>query len=209
MFDDSLLKEPNIIAEIENPPSLVNVDGEGKILFNDKFTTEHRVRCYIYDLLLKAQESLPAGYRFVVYEALRPRSKQIELWNDVVEKMKKEYPHLSPDSEEFIAKCDVYAANPYRQGSGHQSGAAVDITLCNNEGVEYDMGSFVRDFSSNARSDNTNLSAEALKNRQILDKALTGVGLVNYPPEWWHYSFGDRLWARLTKSDLAIFASIE
>jgi D-alanyl-D-alanine dipeptidase len=25
--------------------------------------------------------------------------------------------------------------------------------------------------------------------------ALTGAGLVNYPTEWWHWSFGDRYWA--------------
>ena len=27
---------------------------------------------------------------------------------------------------------------------------------------------------------------------------LGGAGLVNYPTEWWHWSFGDRYWALQT-----------
>ena len=207
MFDDSILKEPDHIFDIQNP--LVEIKEQDGFFFNDKFTQERRIRAYTYDLLKKAQSRLPDGYYFMIYEALRPKSKQIELWNGVVERIKKENPLLDPNSEEFIAKCDVYAANPYRQGSGHQSGAAVDITLCDKDGKEYDMGSFVRDFSACASSENTALSEAALKNRHLLDSVLTSVGFVNYPPEWWHCSFGDRLWARLTKTNLAIFASID
>jgi hypothetical protein len=28
--------------------------------------------------------------------------------------------------------------------------------------------------------------------------ALLGAGFVNYPPEWWHWSFGDKYWAYMT-----------
>ena len=209
MFDDSILKEANLIFEIEKTVHLIKINEADGFFFNNRFTEERRIRSYVYELLKKAQKNLPNNYYFMIYEALRPKEKQIQLWNDVVEKMKKQHPTLDINSEEFIAKCDVYAANPYRQGSGHQSGAAVDITLCNRDGIEYNMGSFVRDFSNNASSENENLSEEAKKNRAILDKALTSVGFINYPPEWWHYSFGDRLWARLTKSELAIFSNIE
>ena len=209
MFNDSILKEPNLISEIENTIQLTEISEKDGFFFNQKFTTERRVRTYIYSLLQKAQKNLPENYFFMIYEALRPRKKQIELWNSVVERMKNSHPNLDPNSEEFIMMCDVYAANPYRQGSGHQSGAAIDVTLCNASGIEYEMGSFVRDFSKNASAENTDLSKEAIKNRKILDDALTSVGFVNYPPEWWHYSFGDRLWARLTKSEIAIFGSIE
>jgi D-alanyl-D-alanine dipeptidase len=27
---------------------------------------------------------------------------------------------------------------------------------------------------------------------------LTAVGMVNYPTEWWHWSYGDRYWALRT-----------
>ncbi len=44
------------------------------------------------------------------------------------------------------------------------------------------------------------ISEEARANRQLLGTVLTAAGLVNYPTEWWHWSFGDRYWALLTES---------
>ena len=115
---------------------------------------------------------------------------------------------MNEQSEEFIALCDVFCANPYRQGSGHQSGAAVDVTLCDKTGVEYDMGGVVRGFDESADFDYPVLP-EQRKNRLILREALTKAGFVNYPSEWWHYSFGDRLWARLTGSEIAVFGKLD
>lgn len=95
-------------------------------------------------------------------------------------------------------------------GQRHQSGAAVDISLVDQcPAVEYDMGGEVRGFGENADFDYPGISAEARKNRNILRAALEKVGMVNYPAEWWHYSFGDRLWARLTGSKLAVFAKLD
>ena len=31
--------------------------------------------------------------------------------------------------------------------------------------------------------------------QSVLAKALHTAGLVNYPTEWWHWSYGDRYWA--------------
>ncbi|WP_413254142.1 hypothetical protein OG754_38745 [Streptomyces decoyicus] len=31
-----------------------------------------------------------------------------------------------------------------------------------------------------------------------MGEALSSVGMVNYPTEWWHWSFGDRYWALCT-----------
>ena len=47
-----------------------------------------------------------------------------------------------------------------------------------------------------------------MTNEELVRAALEKVGMVNYPAEWWHYSFGDRLWARLTGSKLAVFAKL-
>ena len=121
--------------------------------------------------------------------------------------------HKNPDmdinSEEFIILCDKFVANPYRQGSGHQSGAAIDVSLIDDEGNEYDMGGKVRGFENTAEFDCGDISAEAKKNRAILNNALSKVGFINYPSEWWHYSFGDRLWAKLTGSKIAIFGKLD
>ncbi len=209
MFSDANLPEPLVISEIENPVSLTEINEADGIFFNPKFTQIKLIRTYIYNLIKNAQKHLPQGYHFVVYEAYRPMEAQIKLWDGVVCEQKKKHPELGVNSEEFIALCDVFAANPYRQGSGHQSGASVDISLVDDAGKEYDMGGMVRGFDETADFDCPNISPEGRKNREILRDALSKSGLVNYPSEWWHYSFGDRLWARLTGSKLAIFGKLE
>ncbi len=209
MFSDANLPEPLVISEIENPVSLTEINEADGIFFNPKFTQIKLIRTYIYNLLKNAQKHLPQGYHFVVYEAYRPMESQIKLWDGVVSEQKKKHPEMDVNSEEFIALCDIFAANPYRQGSGHQSGASVDISLIDDAGREYDMGGMVRGFDETADFDCPNISPEGRKNREILRDALSKSGLVNYPSEWWHYSFGDRLWARLTGSKLAIFGKLE
>ncbi len=32
-------------------------------------------------------------------------------------------------------------------------------------------------------------------------------GFVNYPTEWWHWSYGDRYWALLTGSPHAVYGA--
>ncbi|MFD8455676.1 M15 family metallopeptidase domain-containing protein [Streptomyces antimycoticus] len=39
--------------------------------------------------------------------------------------------------------------------------------------------------------------------RDILGTALTAAGLVNYPTEWWHWSYGARYWALQTGAAVA------
>ena len=209
MFSDANLPEPLVIREIENPVNLVEIGEKDNIGFNPRYTSVRLLRGYVYELIKKAREHLPPNYNFIIYEGYRPLRSQRELWEKVVAQKSAEYPHLDVNSEEFIALCDVFAANPYRQGSGHQSGAAVDISLVDDAGREYDMGGEVRGFGENADFDYPGISAEARKNRNILRAALEKVGMVNYPAEWWHYSFGDRLWARLTGSKLAVFAKLD
>jgi hypothetical protein len=38
---------------------------------------------------------------------------------------------------------------------------------------------------------------------------LAAAGLVNYPTEWWHWSFGDRYWAMATGSEAALYGPKE
>ena len=89
MFSDANLPEPLLISEIENPVRLVEIRQEDGIFFNSLFTNIRLVRAYIYDLLKKAAGNLPQGYHFVVYEAYRPMSAQIKLWDSVVAEQKR------------------------------------------------------------------------------------------------------------------------
>jgi D-alanyl-D-alanine dipeptidase len=39
-----------------------------------------------------------------------------------------------------------------------------------------------------------------------LAAALSAAGFVNYPTEWWHWSYGDRYWAMVTGEPAALYA---
>jgi zinc D-Ala-D-Ala dipeptidase len=41
---------------------------------------------------------------------------------------------------------------------------------------------------------------EALHNRRILYWTMTEVGFANNPNEWWHFSWGDQMWAKIVGS---------
>jgi D-alanyl-D-alanine dipeptidase len=49
------------------------------------------------------------------------------------------------------------------------------------------------------------LPAEARHNREVMAAALSEAGFVNYPTEWWHWSYGDRYWALATGAPSALF----
>ena len=41
-----------------------------------------------------------------------------------------------------------------------------------------------------------------------MSHALVNVGFVNYPTEYWHWSYGDKYWAFIKKQPFAIYDSI-
>ena len=94
----------------------------------------------------------------------------------------------------------------------HVAGAAVDLTLVDSWGDELWMGTVVDatpEQSAGACFFNAEVDAEARRNRTILADALSGAGLVNYPTEWWHWSYGDRYWALLSGADNAVYGPVE
>jgi zinc D-Ala-D-Ala dipeptidase len=43
------------------------------------------------------------------------------------------------------------------------------------------------------------------QNRRFLYKVMTDAGFENYPDEWWHFSFGDNMWAKLSGNQSAFY----
>ncbi|WP_434453215.1 M15 family metallopeptidase [Lentzea sp. E54] len=93
-----------------------------------------------------------------------------------------------------------------RTRSPHVTGAAVDLSLCTMDEVELDLGTAVGDTATErCHTEDPAIGADARRNREILAAALRAAGLVNYPAEWWHWSYGDRYWAYVTGSQSACY----
>ena len=95
----------------------------------------------------------------------------------------------------------------------HSTGAAIDVYLVDDHGKPLDMGIHPKDWmkDKDGRLSLTNskiISDEATSNRQIMSHVLSKVGFVNYPTEYWHWSYGDKYWAFVKQQPFAIYGSI-
>lgn len=123
------------------------------------------------------------GLGLKVYDCYRPLSVQKRLWEIV------------PDER--------YVANP-ANGSRHNRGAAVDLTLIDHNGKELPMPTEFDDFTERASRTYTNLSAQVLENRQLLENAMVRAGFIPLSTEWWH--FDGKGWQNFSIRDVAFGA---
>lgn len=82
----------------------------------------------------------------------------------------------------------------------HSTGAAVDVTLLDSLGQVVDMGSPIDEVSPRSHPnhywDNPDSIAQTWhQHRQLLNSVMHQAGFRRHPNEWWHFSFGDQLWA--------------
>ncbi|GLQ05213.1 D-alanyl-D-alanine dipeptidase [Sneathiella chinensis] len=106
------------------------------------------------------------GYRLRLFDGFRPTEAVQKLWDHTP----------NPD----------YLAPP-SSGSPHARGAAIDLTLLDEQGQELDMGTGFDDMTVLSHHGVTDISAEAQKNRAILLGIMTAAGWDFYRNEWWHY----------------------
>ena len=158
--------------------------------------------------LHRAQATLPPGVHLKVVEGFRPASAQREIIAMYEKSLMAEHPGIDQQSltmlsSRFVSPLDV---------APHVAGAAVDLTLVDDAGREYAMGTAIDatpEDSRNACYFDAPVSAESRASRRILARALSRVGLVNYPTEWWHWSFGDRYWALMTGASHAFYGPLD
>ena len=87
------------------------------------------------------------------------------------------------------------------------------MTLVDRLGRDLDMGTRVNaspeESDGACYTDADGLNTRARTNRDTLKAALTAAGLINYPTEWWHWSYGDRYWALQTQQSAARYGPVE
>jgi D-alanyl-D-alanine dipeptidase len=149
----------------------------GKILYKNK---EIYLRYAVACSLKKVNDYLKEeyGYRLVVFDGYRPLSVQKIMWE------------IFPNSD--------YVANPAK-GSKHNRGASVDVSIVDKNGQPLDMGTEYDAFRKEAGAYYKNLPKNALKNRKILQEAMTKFGFKVMTSEWWHFDYKD--WKRFNIID--------
>ena len=109
-----------------------------------------------------------AGYGIKIFDAYRPYAVTVHFWE--------------------LIHDERYVANP-KNGSGHNKGIAIDLTLVNlSSGEELPMGTGFDNFTDSAHHSFTQLSKAILSNRNLLKSTMEKHGFVALESEWWHYS---------------------
>ena len=182
------------LVAIEAGPRLAIRDGLAE--------ASRRLRADVHARLQRAANGLPEGMALLVLDAFRTQSQQFASWNRRFAALARLHPEMP--STELAELCRRDVADPVNKPIGHQSGAAVDVTLLR-DGAELDMGCAYGDFSSRGTAADRvrmacpGLSLAQVANRALLARTMEAAGFVNYPDEWWHFSHGDRLWAQVLR----------
>lgn len=189
----------NNIPIKENHDKLVNIKQDTSLYFANELQARDTVllREQVYNNLKLAQQYLPENYFFKIYSAFRPITEQQQRWDHNYRQIKSLNPEL-PDSE-IIKKVKAVCADPRFGFGGHQTGGAVDISLCNRRGHDYDMGTKYLENNAKTPTDSGTLNLEQKQNRAILKNTMEKAGFKNYPHEWWHFCYGDRMWSAYSK----------
>ena len=166
-----------------------------------------RLRVGVVDRLRAASGHLPEGYRLCWVEGHRDPGLQANYFETYRAQLAASAPDL-PD-EELHLLASRYVSPP--DIAPHVSGSAIDLTLCDADGLELDLGTPVNATPEDSAGKcyfDAPVSAEARHHRVVLRDAMVAAGLVNYPTEWWHWSYGDRYWALLTGQTAALYGPV-
>lgn len=169
---------------------------DSSILVDLKYSTDDNFLCFdvygdfhkcyvqadVAEKLKLAQQILQKTYPYyslVIFDAARPRSVQAKMWDTIaVPKIEK----------------SKYISNPHN-GSLHNFGAAVDLSIVDENGIELDMGTPYDYFGELAypREEERlvkegKLSHKQLLNRDILRTVMLKSGFMNITTEWWHFN---------------------
>jgi D-alanyl-D-alanine dipeptidase len=195
------LKGANFYAGDRNPPYWHRVDGA---------TDKLLLRRTVIEKLLRANERAgSAGLELFLFDAWRPREVQAyfhDVW--MPRELQRRDPtlmgaRLTEEVERYWSAPSADEASP----APHATGAAIDLTLRWKNGETLWMGSLFddvtqlagRDRFESLAPDNFSFSdQEARANRRLLHWLMTDEGFAGHPEEWWHFSWGDQMWAALT-----------
>ena len=194
------LKGENFYASAKNPPYWLAVEGATEKLLLRQSVAEKLLR-----VNARCNE---AGLELFLFDAWRPRAVQAffhDVW--MPRELQRRDPTLSGAA--LTEEVERYWSAPSADENSpapHATGGAVDLTLRWKDGDSLWMGSLFDDVTALANRDRfENLSPdnfsfsdqEARANRRLLHWLMTEEGFAGHPDEWWHFSWGDQMWAAL------------
>lgn len=175
------------------------------------------VRRGVCDRLIQAQnflDTLRPGWKIQIFDAYRPVAVQqfmVDYTFAEVAQAKGLQPHSLTElqRDEIMQTVYQFWAIPNLDPAmppPHSTGAAIDITLIDREGTVVDMGSPIDEISARSLPNHFAESADPVeqayhRHRELLNQIMATAGFKRHWNEWWHFSYGDQLWAWLCNQE--------
>ena len=183
-----------------------------------------KLREEVVKRLIKVNDCLKLrnnNYHLLIYDSWRSIEVQEFMFNrafileckrlniEASVKDMKLYPLVKKKVEEFWA----YPSFDEKCPPPHSTGGALDITLADKYGNIVDMGSEIDQMDEKSKPDfyKNNDKEEAITfndRRNLLKELMLEFEFAQHPNEWWHFSFGDQLWAWKNKKPCAFYGKI-
>lgn len=183
---------------------------------NSKADSPYYLRQGVVNSLIKAKTQLQQHYphwQILIFDAYRPVEVQQFMidytFNQIAVAQGCEFPVSEDKREVIINHVYQFWAVPSMDLATpppHSTGAALDITLVDENHQQIDMGSPIDETSERSYPDYFANSKQPHKqeyhlHRQILKDAMIAAGFQQHPNEWWHFCLGDQMWAWLTNNN--------
>jgi D-alanyl-D-alanine dipeptidase len=171
------------------------------------------VREGIFTRLNKAQSQLTLlhpGFKLQLYDAYRPLAVQKFMVNHEFDKLcrrlsiaadtidKQTRQSLMDQVLTVWAQPDTNPLCP----PPHSTGAAVDLSIIDKQGKLLNMGSAIDAIGAVSLPNHfaqakQRPQSDYHRNRELLNRVMTSAGFRRLAHEWWHFSYGDQIWAML------------
>ena len=161
------------------------------------------VRRQVRERLSQAADFLTerdAGLRLEVRYGYRALEIQQQLFEKYKAELSDQY-----SGDELLSRTHKLIAVP--EVAGHPAGAAVDIQIVrDNEPLEF--GTKIWEFQPDSFTFSPFISKEGWTNRQLLRQTMIEAGFAPFDGEWWHFSYGDKEWAKYYDKPAAMYEQV-
>ena len=205
------------------PPALLRIEPHPYMALGAPYGASgnpFQLRLGVVQRLLDAQQQLvehDPGLRLSIFDAWRPIAVQAFMVDHSIAELCRERGVEVRSGDAFdqeVADVGRFWAAPSRDPATpppHSTGAAVDLTLSSSDGTPLAMGGEIdaigavsepQHYAGREDSD----AQRWHQRRQLLADVMEASGFAQHPNVWWHYSFGDQLWAWRRGAAVAIYA---
>jgi zinc D-Ala-D-Ala dipeptidase len=166
------------------------------------------LRSGVIERLQQAQkylQTIQPGYRLQIFDAYRPVEVQKYMVDYTFQQVCQSQSVTAPLTSTATAAIweqvyKIWAVPSFELTTPppHSTGAAIDLSIIDAYQQPLEMGSPIDEMSDRSQP---NYFAQAPHgqifhhNRELLRQVMEAAGFQRHPGEWWHFSWGDQLWA--------------